>query len=62
MVHKMTVIHDPISKSALLEFGDQIVTLAGPFQTRGAAMVAAELYCKERCPHRAVTIPPSIPD
>lgn len=48
MERTMTVIHDPISKSALIECEGHFTTLKGPFSTRDAALAAAKAYCEVR--------------
>ncbi len=58
----MTVIHDPISKTALVEFGEYVVSLPGPFPTRDAAVAAAKRYFEARSALRGDVASQPIPD
>lgn len=42
------VIFDPISKSALIHFGDRVTWLSGPFTNYQEALSAAECFLAKR--------------
>jgi hypothetical protein len=43
-----SVIFDPISKSALVNFGDRVTWLCGPFANYREALRAADRWCPPR--------------